>query len=382
MTPLNRTLLAGGAGLLALTALAPAVQAAPAPGWRVGNVTQLPEGFDAYMNDVTATSAKGGWAVGYSRLSGSGHQGMLLKRWNGRTWTDVKIPAGLAPTAHAELWRVASSAWNNVWVFGIAKKKPRAETGFAFGLHWDGKKWTRKVFPEMERPEQAASIGSNGQVLLIGRAGCTAWFCKPIAHRFDGKSWKKFPVPKGIGDLHARSGKDIWATVNLADGRKTPVAKNTLGHWDGRRWRTVRMPKLASTAKRIWYFTDVYGTSAKSAWVSIGSFSPADGYMPGAYLGHWNGKKWRIVKFNSKDALREIAGDGHGGLWARSWDDYLVHYSGGKVTARVRAPRPKGGVGATLVSLVRIPGTRSMWAAGSLRTRESWDIGVIWKYGA
>src|SRR5262245_41287117 len=112
MTPLNRTLLAGGAGLLALAALAPAVQAAPAPGWRIANVTALPEGYDAYVNDVTATSSKGAWAVGYSRQFGD-QMGMLLRRWNGSKWTEVKVPAGLAPGSSAELWRVAASAWND-----------------------------------------------------------------------------------------------------------------------------------------------------------------------------------------------------------------------------------------------------------------------------
>lgn len=381
MTPLKRTLLAGGAGLLTLAALAPAVQAAPAPGWRIANVTALPAGNDAYMNDVTATSAKGGWAVGSTRPAGRGNLGMLLKRWNGSTWTEVKVPAGLAPTPHAELWRVASSAWNDVWAFGVAKKGVNADSGVAFGVHWDGAEWSRKIFPAMQRPDQAASIGPHGQVLLIGRAGCASWWCKPYAQRFDGKTWKAFPIPSGIGDIHARSGKDIWATVNLADGRKTPVEKATLAHWNGRKWSTIPRPKLSSTAKKIWSFTSVYGTSGKSAWVSVAPSNLVDGGMPGAYLGHWDGRKWRLTKINSKDHLRKIESDGAGGLWARSWDDYLVHYSGGKVTARIKAPRGSG-TRAEVVSLVRIPGTRSLWAAGTVRSKQNWDTGVIWKYGA
>ncbi|MBO2454589.1 hypothetical protein J4573_46405 [Actinomadura barringtoniae] len=379
MTPLNRTLLAGGVGLLALAALAPAVQAAPAPGWRIANSTALPEGYNAYMNDVTATSAKAGWAVGYSQEVGE-PSGMLLKRWNGSRWTEVKVPAGLAPRPSAELWRVAASAWNNVWAFGIASKDEH-DTGVAFGVHWDGAKWTRKIFPKMQGISQAASIGPRGQVLLIGHGECKRWWCKPYAQSFDGKNWKAFPVPAGIGEIHARSAKDIWATVNLADGRKTPAPKNTLAHWDGRKWRTIPQPKLGLTAKRIWVFSDIYGTSSKSAWVSVASFNMVDGYMPGAYLGHWDGKKWRTAKVNSKDCLRQIATDGHGGLWARSWDDYLVHYSRGKVTARIRAPRGSG-EWPNVVSLAHVPGTSSMWATGNARNKGVWDTGVIWKYGA
>lgn len=306
---------------------------------------------------------------------------MVLKRWNGSTWTEVKVPAGLAPAPNAQLTNVAASAWNDVWAFGFAAKSKDASEGVVFGVRWDGTKWTRKIFPQMKRSGQAVSLGPHGQVLLIGRASCAAWYCKPYAQRFDGKTWKAFPIPAGIGSVHARSAKDIWATVNLADGRKTPVEQGTLAHWNGRKWYTVPRPKLNLTAKKIWSFTGVYGTSGKSAWVSIAPSNSVDGGMPGAYLGHWDGKKWRLVKINSKDNLREIASDGASGLWARSWDDYLVHYSGGKVTARIKAPRGSGS-GTDVVSLVRIPGTRSMWAAGSVRNKDNWQTGVIWKYGA
>ncbi|MFG2005763.1 hypothetical protein ACGFNU_42105 [Spirillospora sp. NPDC048911] len=47
---------------------------------------------------------------------------------------------------------------------------------------------------------------------------------------------------------------------------------------------------------------------------------------------HWNGAKW-----SRKDNLRHLESDGGSGFWAQSWEDVLLHYVGGKVTARVRS---------------------------------------------
>ncbi|MFI0451063.1 hypothetical protein [Actinomadura sp. 6N118] len=86
---------------------------------------------------------------------------------------------------------------------------------------------------------------------------------------------------------------------------------------------------------------------------------------------------------NAKDSLRHIESDGGSGFWAQSWDAVLLHYVGGKVTARIKAPGTGTGAGEGQVSsLLRIPGTRSLWATGAVRNRENWDTGVIWKYGA
>ncbi|GAA2603691.1 hypothetical protein SMC26_03755 [Actinomadura fulvescens] len=379
MTPLKRSLFAGAAGALAIASMAPAVQAAPAPGWRVSNVTSVPDGGDAAVTDVAATSAKGAWAAGYVRAPY--RYEMLLKRWDGRAWTRVAVPASLAPRANAKLTTVAASAWNNVWAFGVATHRTTEDEGVVFGVHWNGAKWTRKIFPShVKRIGQAASIGKNGQVLVVGRGACAGWTCKPIGQRFDGKAWKPFSVPASVGVLHVRSAKDIWATVNLANARKTPLAKNTLAHWNGRKWRYVPRPKLTSTGKRIWHFSDIHARSGKSVWVSVTASNLADGYLPGAYLGRWDGKRWKFVKVNAKDSLRDIESDGGSGFWARSWDAMLLHYVGGKVTARLKAPG--AGTGHQVGSLLRIPGTRSLWAAGTIRNKDNWETGVIWKYGS
>ncbi|KAB2341261.1 hypothetical protein [Actinomadura rudentiformis] len=379
MTFLKRSLFTGAAGALALAAMAPAVQAAPAPGWRVSNVTTVPTAGDARLYDAAATGSKGAWAAGTLRR-GLGKYEMLLKRWNGKTWTQVTVPASLAPRANARLTNVASGAPNNVWAFGVATHRPAQDEGVVFGVHWNGVKWSRKVFPaQVKSISQVASIGPRGQVLFIGRGACAAWTCKPIAQRFDGKAWKAFRVPAGIGVAHVRSAKDIWATVNLANGRKTPLTKNTLAHWNGKKWRYIPRPKLTSTGKRIWQFTDIHARNSKSVWVSVAGSSLAEGHLPGAYLGRWDGKRWKFVKVNGKDSLHHIESDGGSGFWAQSWDAVLLHYVGGKVTARIKAPGAGEG---TISSLLRIPGTRSLWATGTVRNRENWDTGVIWKYGA
>jgi hypothetical protein len=103
----------------------------------------------------------------------------------------------------------------------------------------------------------------------------------------------------------------------------------------------------------------------------------------GLLLEHWNGHRWTVTQLTKDSGLAGPVSDGHGGFWFASGRGralLFVHVNHGKITSSV-VPRGHGEY-AQVDALANIPGTRSVWAAGSLppHAGHSWT-GVILKYG-
>ncbi|MFG2006440.1 hypothetical protein ACGFNU_45575 [Spirillospora sp. NPDC048911] len=80
-----------------------------APGWRI---TATPD-KNAGLRDVAVINAKDAWAVGYEVVKGDAAP--LVRRWNGRTWRKLALPAA---AKGAYLFSVSASSSKNVWIGG------------------------------------------------------------------------------------------------------------------------------------------------------------------------------------------------------------------------------------------------------------------------
>ncbi|MFI6518526.1 hypothetical protein ACIBF1_23425 [Spirillospora sp. NPDC050679] len=334
---------AAGAVLLSLVAPAHA-----APGWRV---TATPD-RDAYLSQVAVISATEAWAVG-----GAGKT-PLVRRWNGRTWNRVALPASVKD---ARLSGVSATSGKNVWVSGSNGRDKQ------FWMRWNGARWsvvTAKIPADSTpgAPELLAVSGSD--VWSFARKGWGPF--SPDVRHFDGKRWSVVRSPGWITEASAVSGKDVWAT-GWVEAPGAPVP--TVLRWDGRSWK-----KQAQPLGKDGSLHDVLAFSAKNVWAS-----GQDGAGRGVLL-RWDGRTWKkSFAPNTKKALTGLAYDGAGGLWMRAGDRFLRYRAGKWSSVAVPA---KPGYRTAVSDIAYVPKSTSVWAVGSLEDkRQVARYDAILKYG-
>jgi hypothetical protein len=160
-------------------------------------------------------------------------------------------------------------------------------------------------------------------------------------------------------------------------------------HWNGRSWRTWRLPRIKVASGMTLGFGPVAALGARDVYAAFG-----DGGNGGCCraLGvlHWNGKAWRHVKIPyAMSTLAGLTQDGRGGIWLlvgagpdNAHDGRIYHDSHGHWTRRYIPQRP-GELPTTLVAAWN-PGTRSVWgvsAIGPASDPQSYCRAVIYQYG-
>ncbi|MFC9976248.1 hypothetical protein ACFVH6_35680 [Spirillospora sp. NPDC127200] len=340
--------IAAGAVLLSLVAPAHA-----APGWRI---TATPD-KNSGLRDIAVTAANDAWAVGYQSVKSTAVP--VVRRWNGRTWNRVALPAA-AKGAYLE--HVSASSSTNVWVGGSDGKRKQ------FWMRWNGRDW--KVITGT----QPANSDPHGPRLLAisakdvwSFASAGSWNASvPDVRHFNGRSWSKVRAPGLIGWTSAVSSRSIWATT-WSKGARGPVPG--LLRWNGKTWAKRSLPLGAGSG-----IGGVLAFSDKNVWVS--------GMNPGALgvLLHWNGKTWKtMVAPKTSGALGDLTYDGNGGLWMRA-GQRLLHYKSGKWSSSAVPARP--GLRTEIGGLARIPKTTSVWGVGALNDKDWIDTAsVVVKYG-
>lgn len=123
------------------------------------------------------------------------------------------------------------------------------------------------------------------------------------------------------------------------------------------------------------YATWVVPDNSVGAWVLAAA---ASGLTNIFLLLHWTGSKWRQIKIpypsvgsGGSEGIGPLARDGNGGVWVATYPEpyngcfcnelAMAHYSSAGTWTRKFVPLPI----ATIFSMRLIPGTRSIWAAGS-----------------
>ena len=264
---------------------------------------------EKWIYDMWGSSPRDVWAVGT--------RGALF-HFDGEGWRS--LPCQGEVVQHLGIWGADAGA---VWVAASGGKV----------LRWDGQSWTRE-----QLPTSTTLMGVHGtsrrDVWIVGRKGL-------IVHR-DGGEWK--PVESGVRrDLYR-----VWAARR--DLAWAVGDAGTLLRWNGRRWAREELGTVSP-------LTTVWGSSARDVWVGalsgqvfrwdggrwrpvrvhsladlkhqapcvrkILGFGPADVWVLGCQVHHYDGRAWRRLDWDPK-AERKVASAGVGSWGSSSADLYAV----------------------------------------------------------
>lgn len=335
---------------------------APAPGWHV--VKTIKSG-GINLLDVTALPGGKAWAGG---SAGSSTLSPVFYHLTGGKW--VKVPRPGIGSNNVFIGDVSAGADTNVW--------GAVENGSAVD-HWNGHTWNRISF------SKTLAISIDG-VLAFGTNSARVFTfnfttMQEKVHSFIGTKSTSRVLPAEVdGDssvnlVSASSGSNIWAWSF------DPVLHHWQSlHFDGKTWTVVKVPSalIPSPAGPA----QILALSPTNVW---GTVVPNTASHPIILL-HWNGTAWHEAAGTppAGELLGPIASDGQGGLWlaaARALTKppflkpFFLHYSGGKFTT---VAAPTSSLGPIFIkALAQIPGTKSVYAVGSVQSGESVIAGVI-----
>ena len=290
---------------------------------------------------IAALSARNVWAVGTNQPPGPiQDQTMTIRRWDGRAWIRVSLPATYR---HAYLFTVAGSTSANVWVFGQWRNSKGLD-GHLFALRWNGQRWMRTGWWPGYNQVSAAVVLSRTDVWMFSQG---TW-------HYNGHGWKAYKLPFDLVQASAISGNDIWAV-----GSDNVTSGPVLARWHDGRWAAEPLPQLASSA----VFTDLIAPSDGDIWV-VGATGTTK--SPALSLRRHDGV-WTRYKVRALASFGAVVADGHGGLWA-TFNGFagagVAQFSSGSWHL-VRLPTVTG-KGTGIQELSRVPGSGTVYAAGAL----------------
>jgi hypothetical protein len=318
-------LLAGGAVASAAPAAA-TTQAASATqaAWKsmaLPSSVQQP----ASLYDVSAANKSLAWAVGaqgeLNYNTDKYTSTPLMLSWNGKTWSQVKLPH-LAPPA--SLTSVSAISASDAWAVGSYD----AVTG-SFGddeakavvLHWNGKTWASVSFPgSATAAVNAIAVAPNGTAWLAGKT--SANIGSLLVEEWNGKAWKV--VSTGLGatsasnpgswasNVRVSADGDVWVTGGeYGGGLDGDYDLPLLGYEHDGTWKSLNPPNLDTvnnpSPTSLTDADDVLAVSPTGLWVAGQGITMSDGVgeWVGTVVYHYNGKTWQLdadPMLNSKDA--------------------------------------------------------------------------------
>ncbi|GAA3193824.1 hypothetical protein [Actinocorallia longicatena] len=203
--------------------------------------------------------------------------------------------AGAAPAGRAAPWKVVklsglrgmdslydivAAGPNAAWAVGErrADSNPRA-----LAYHWNGRSWRRTPLPAGlgPSPRLAAAPGAGAWMLADSCAGSKGGSCaKSTILRWTGRAWR--PVFRSgllLGELAVAGRRDVWAFGTGRDRRKAL-------HFDGRHWHRAKVPGEVVQAAAV---------SRTDIWAVAGGGEEDLGPAPRTVL-HFDGRRWTTVR--------------------------------------------------------------------------------------
>jgi hypothetical protein len=213
----------------------------------------------------------------------------------------------LAPTVLDRVWCPSATS---CWAVGSADVQIGGPT-LNQVLRWDGKGWSRVPTPN---PSGTSLGGGISEVAGIGCASpAMCWavgsFSGPPSGsvfnqvlRWNGNggggrgNWSLVPAPDPGGTatdsvseldgVFCPSAGSCWAVGDYHKGRTT---LNQVQHWNGRKWRLVTAPSLATSSGDTNLLTDIRCTSSASCW-AVGDSTRGSTELN--QILRWNGTRW------------------------------------------------------------------------------------------
>ena len=346
-----------------------------------------PGSADNALLSIAALSANDAWAVGFtSNTSASQASRTLIEHWNGAQWSVVASPNSAMPINM--LNDVVALSTDDIWAVGFTTtiSEPPMQPLIE---HWNGARWSIVSIPALaQHPEGQRNtlsrliVLSANNVWGVGTSLDRSGHSTALIVHWNGTTWTivHSPSPGSLSnELHgavAISANDIWAVGYFANGNPntpTTVEHTLIEHWDGIRWSIVPSPEVGSIDNVLNAATAV---SANDIWaIGIASSSSSTPMGMGqSLIEHWNGVRWSVVKgpnagpvenFDSLTALAAndiwAVGVSSNGSGVSEVEGLTLHWDGSQWRI-IPSPNPEN---STLLSGIgKIPGSRSIWAAG------------------
>jgi hypothetical protein len=229
---------------------------------------------------VSAASRSDAWIVG-----------SVARRWDGNAWRNVLLPR----ISGSDLSAVAAVAPDDAWAAGSRSRG----TGPYHALieHWNGSRWSIEEVPRLHSstmlygvsaagPRSAWAVGTNYR----RNPGKRYPVARPLLLHWDGASWRQQPLPWAYPSLQldkvvATGPSSVWVTGHAS-------SKSRIEHWNGTRWRLIHGP-FGSNDPLVGFSA----TAWNDAW-AVGSYGQGSNRVAKyshALAAHWNGYHWKIT---------------------------------------------------------------------------------------
>ncbi len=235
------------------------------------------------LNAVAATSAADAWAVGNEATIGGGTGAALILHWNGRAWTRVRLPAGLA-REDGVVTGVAATSAANAW----AVTNSPARGGLPPIMHWNGRGWSKVASPDIGMSYGLTAVAATSARDLFAVGYDRALASRSLLLHWNGRSWtcghtvqvvhSKVPGVS-LTSVSASSADNAWAVGSYFGSANRALALR----WNGRAWKQVKIPQPSQ-------FNSLQGVAVAphsgAAW-TVGSA------VSRTLMLHWDGTAWQ-----------------------------------------------------------------------------------------
>jgi hypothetical protein len=345
---------------------------APQPTWRISDIISQTKTV-ASLNAVTVLDPADAWAAGQIG------KGPLIEQFiYGKAWVNVTPPASKIKFPASSATAIGASSNSNVWVLGSGRD--------GYAAQWNGVAWRLSSFHQ-NLHMTGAEVFTPTDAWAFGETGAARAF----AARYNGRIWQRISMPGVPFAVSELSPKSVWAAgpVNARQLSDTRVQHpNLLMQWNGRSWKSVRLPSLALPKSEYLKVNGVLACNARTIWVSGEIVTIRGKRQSQAVLLHWNGSTWRTFR-SPVNELSSMASDGRGGIWAvtsayKGTATHFVHFNGRRWTVEA-APLTQPVQRREAISLAAIawiPDTYSVWSVGALTSTAAGHDAIVYWYGA
>ena len=352
----------GAAVTLSTAAVAGAIPAqAQTATWSVVFSTHYGVAID--FSGYTALVAPGpldAWAFGANDLSGgdgTSPQQAEAVHWDGTAWQASALPA----VVNSDIVAASVISPNDIW----------AVTEFeGYVLHWNGSSWSVATQLPGSTDDSGLLTGitalSDTDVWVFGTSGFTSglgtWY-------YNGSTWtQQTGSATGITTASALSASDIWAI-----GSDGTAPQDEITHYDGTAWE----PETSSTLTGL-TFGQILAISDTDVWAT----AEVGGSSTAGVLVQFDGTTWSQVTLPSllTTGATNLTADGQGGIWVTGTDSSGNAWAADMSSAGTWSTTEIGSTGTNIAALALVPGTTSLWGAGSVDTTTGSNA-TIWAYG-
>ena len=319
---------------------------------------------ESRLTDVAATGPNNAWSVGYQASTYTGYsidQPYALLRWNGRTWTERRLPH----QAYL-LYKVDAASARDVWTVGSRR------LGESYAGHFDGVTWTAHApWPAPAGTSELLDVAATGggRAVFVGHDGG-----RPLVVEGGTGQFGRVAVPgtEGVNGVLRAVSRTADGGVFAAGERyvaDAPYPEPMIAQRVGGSWRVAPLPSIPSAR-----LTGVWARSSTDAWaVGTQDYDSA----PKPVILHWDGRTWQRVAGPAPAGwVYAVAGDANGNVWISGTNpippyvEYpgtlLLRYTGGRWSVAY-GPKVEGN-DPSLDALANVPGTSSFWGSGTVST--------------